>query len=80
MSVIHAYVDESGDLSRSATASPYFVLGAVLFQVQDLDRAAELVDTIRKATGRQSGQRLRFNQMKAKHKIAAAECPHAPCR
>ena len=74
MSVIHAYVDESGDLSRSATASPYFVLGAVLFQVQDLDRAAELVDTIRKATGRQSGQRLRFNQMKAKHKIAAAEC------
>jgi hypothetical protein len=74
MSVIHAYVDESGDLSRNPKASRFFVLGAVLIQHEDLGRAAELVDTIRKATGRQSGQRLRFNQMKANHKLAAVEC------
>ena len=74
MSVIHAYVDESGDLSRKLKASSYFVLGAVLVRDEDLGRATELVDTIRKATGRQSGQRLHFNKMKAHQKLAAAEC------
>ena len=73
MSVIHAYVDESGDLSRSAAASLYFVLGAVLIQHEDLGQAAELVDAIRRSTGRQAGQRLHFNQMQAKHRLAAAE-------
>lgn len=72
--MIHAYVDESGDPSRTDDSSQHFVLGAVLFKDQDLGRAADLIDTVRRATGRQAGHRLHFKKMNPKHRLAAAEC------
>ena len=39
----------------------------------DLGRAAELADAIRRATGREAGQPLHFNQLHAKQKRPAAE-------
>ncbi len=66
-----AFVDESGDPNRLAKSSLFFTLGAVLINDADLPRAYELLDAIRRVTGRQAGHRLHFNSMKPAHREAA---------
>ncbi len=64
-------MDESGDPNRLAKSSRFFALGAVLLDDADLPRGYELLNSIRRATGRQSEHRIHFKSMKQAHRDAA---------
>jgi Protein of unknown function (DUF3800) len=62
--ILHAFIDEAGQRSRSARSSDHFIMSAVLVKEESLPAAAALLATIRTALQRAPGQTLHWRNLK----------------
>ncbi|RDI19665.1 DUF3800 domain-containing protein [Lentzea flaviverrucosa] len=62
---LHAFIDESGQRSKSKASSDHFVMSAVIIGDEDLPTSAAVLDQLRTALGRRPGDALHWNQIKA---------------
>lgn len=69
---LRAYIDESGQRSRSAASSDHFVMSAALFFDEQEPSADQLLEDIRLATGRLPGQHLHWKNFKPDVRLAAS--------
>lgn len=64
MPILHAYIDEAGQRSRSAKSSDHFVMSAVLVPDDDLPRAAAMLAQLRLDLKRRPGDVLHWRNLK----------------
>ncbi|MDJ0354390.1 DUF3800 domain-containing protein [Pseudarthrobacter sp. PH31-O2] len=69
---MRAYIDESGQRSRSAASSDHFVMSAALFFDEQELSADKLLEDIRLATGRLPGQHLHWKNFKPDVRLSAS--------
>lgn len=62
--ILHAYIDEAGQRSRTARSSDHFVMSAVLCRDASLPAAAALIAQLRIDLGRRAGDVLHFRNLK----------------
>jgi hypothetical protein len=71
---LHAYIDESGQLSHSRLSSDHFVLTAVACRTHNLTHLDQLLSNIRTETGRREGDRLTWKNLKRPgHRTTASD-------
>ncbi|MCI4012337.1 DUF3800 domain-containing protein [Brevibacterium sp. ZH18] len=69
-----AYIDESGSAGGKADGNQFFALGATIINASSKDAVHDVLELIRKRTGRRSGDLLHFKNLKASkgHRLSAA--------
>jgi hypothetical protein len=71
---IHAYIDESGQLSHSRLSSDHFVMSAVACRHQRLENLDRLLARMRNELGRGENDRLTWKKLKkSEHREKASE-------
>jgi hypothetical protein len=61
--VLYAFIDESGQRGRTAGASPYFVIAAVVVRDSNVQHATEALAKLRSSSGRQPHQALAWKKL-----------------
>ena len=64
-SLLHAFIDESGQRSFSVTSSDYFLMSAVIVKDDDLPNAAAFLAELRRQLGRRPGDPLTFKNLRS---------------
>src|SRR4051794_2345744 len=61
---LHAFIDESGQRTRSTASSDHFVMSAVIITEENLSDAATLLELLRTDLKRNTGDPLRWTNIK----------------
>lgn len=74
ISGVKAYIDESGQRSKSSRSSDHFVMSAVMLEEGELNQASDLLARIRAELGRQPGDHLTWKNIKShQQRVRAAQ-------